>query len=67
MTHTLTIEEHGTKELSVVELQNKKCIINVSSINNNSFEQVEIDLQQLHSFIGTLLHVQQKMKGAQNG
>jgi hypothetical protein len=63
MTHTLTLYQNGVKELSVTETDNKKCILNVSSISNDSFEQVELDLKELHSFIGTLLHVQQKMKG----
>ncbi len=63
MTHTLTIYENGIKELSVSELDDKKCLITVSSVNNDSFEQLTLDLQELHSFIGTLLHVQQKLKG----
>lgn len=62
MTHTLKIYENGIKELSLTELENKKCLINITCIVNNSFEEVEI-IEQLHSFIGTLLQVQQKMKG----
>lgn len=65
MTHTLKIYEHGIKELSVTELEDRKCLINITCLNNDSsFEQVEINLEQLHSFIGTLLHVQQKLKGS---
>lgn len=62
MEHLLTIYENGIKTLSVIEFDGN-CIIKISSVNNNNFEQVEINKNQLHSFIGTLLHVQQKLKG----
>jgi hypothetical protein len=63
MEHTLTVYENGIKQLSAIETNEGNCIVKVSSINNDSFEQVEINKEQLHSFIGTLLHVQQKLKG----
>lgn len=63
MEHLMTIYENGVKSLSAIETFDGTCIIRVSSISNETFEQVEISKEQLHSFIGTLLHVQQKLKG----
>lgn len=47
-------------EIQVTEQNNKT--ICITSFKVNSFVNVELDLEKLHSFIGTLLHVQQKLK-----
>lgn len=48
----IAIEESKTNKAQI-EIFNE-------SINDSCF--ISLDLQQLHSFIGTLLHVQQKLK-----
>lgn len=48
----IAIEETKTNKIQI-EIFNER-------INDSCF--VTINLQQLHSFIGTLLHVQQKLK-----
>jgi hypothetical protein len=63
MEHLMTVYENGIKNLSAIETYDGTCIIKVASVCNETFEQVEINKEQLHSFIGTLLHVQQKLKG----
>ena len=67
MEHLLTIYENGKKTLSVIETYDGTCVIKITNINNEISEQVEINKEHLHSFIGTLLHVQQKLKGGKNG
>lgn len=47
-------------EIQVTEQENKT--ICITSFKVNDFVNVELDLNKLHSFIGTLLHVQQKLK-----
>lgn len=47
-------------EIQVTEQEDKT--ICITSFNVNEFINVELDLNKLHSFIGTLLHVQQKLK-----
>ena len=49
----LSIEEDLTSKQVEIEIFNE-------SINDSCF--IRLDLPQLHSFIGTLLHVQQKIK-----
>lgn len=47
-------------EIQVTEQENKT--ICISSFYVNEVVSVELDINKLHSFIGTLLHVQQKLK-----
>lgn len=47
-------------EIQVTEQEDKT--ICITSFKINDFVNVELDLNKLHSFIGTLLHVQQKLK-----
>lgn len=47
-------------EIQVTEQSNKE--ITITSFNGSEFVNVDLDLNKLHSFIGTLLHVQQKIK-----
>ena len=37
-----------------------KCIIHLSAVHESI--EMELSIKQLHDFIGTLLHVQQKIK-----
>lgn len=60
-----------TKVLSIIEdgkdvLIEIETFLNVDGKSINSQEFV-INKEKLHSFIGTLLHVQAKMKGGNNG
>lgn len=63
MEHTLTNYHSGTKELSAIDDNDGFCIIRVLTVGPDNFEQIHLTLEELHSFIGTLLHIQQKMKG----
>lgn len=59
------------KVLSVVEEENRAIIV-IEEYNYNGSklgyeQQFVLNKENLHSFIGTLLHVQQKMKGGKNG
>jgi len=72
MVHTLKALECGTEdqtyEISIFELDPKTVNITVNKIDfvnqhlNNS-QCINLTKDELHSLIGTLLHVQAKMKG----
>jgi len=71
MKHTL-IPEHQTETMSVTNLCVTELgdLIHIQISRNELFQNqnelalnVIIDPKELHSFIGTLLHVQAKMKG----
>lgn len=64
MEHTLVSEKNFALKISVIE-QDKEFTICIN--NNNSFEEITLTPKELHSFIGTLLHVQAKLKTANNG
>ncbi len=68
MKHTLRVknERDLIKEISIIELGNL-CSINIECLNAENFEHIELNSKDLHSFIGALLHVQQKIKGTNNG
>lgn len=71
MKHSIINELYTcNKVLSVLEHENQAIILieEYSNIDSNvQFEQrFVLDQKNLHSFIGTLLHVQQKMKGGKN-
>lgn len=59
MEHILRLESVINCSIKVTE---SKEFIFIEVSNNNSFESVALNKSELHSFIGTLLHVQQKMK-----
>lgn len=48
-----------TSEINIQE-DNKECIVVITENNNTA--EAYLSIQQLHDFIGTLLHVQQKIK-----
>lgn len=59
MRHLIEIAEDY---IAIEETQTNKAEIEIYNerINDGCF--ISLNLEQLHSFIGTLLHVQQKMK-----
>lgn len=60
VTHLLKVGSGDyTSEINIQE-DNKECVIIISEDNNSA--EAYLSLQQLHDFIGTLLHVQQKLK-----
>lgn len=60
MEHKLTPTESVLNSISVIEFSENVVII---KITENGIEQpIALNKKELHSFIGTLLHVQQKMK-----
>ena len=67
MKHSITNELYTcNKILSVLEDENK-VIISIEIFTNNSLnllseEQFTLSKENLHSFIGTLLHVQSKLR-----
>jgi hypothetical protein len=63
MEHKITVYEESEKTISVLETFENYIVIRVSENSNQNTIQLDLSKEQLHSFIGTLLHVQQKMKG----
>lgn len=59
MRHLIEIADD---HIAISETKTKKAEIEIfnASINDSCF--ISLNLEQLHSFIGTLLHVQQKLK-----
>jgi len=64
MEHTLVSERFAHLKISVIELPKDVTIL---IDNNHCVEQITLTPKELHSFIGTLLHVQAKLKTAKNG
>jgi hypothetical protein len=68
MKHSIINELYTcNKVLSVLEFEDK-AIIQIEEFSNCNFklefeQQFVLSKENLHSFIGTLLHVQQKIKG----
>jgi len=63
------ISENSDNFISVMELQDNTCTISITRQPFNSELETlvlcsNLTKKELHSFIGTLLHVQQKMKGS---
>jgi hypothetical protein len=59
MEHKQNLETYVNQSITIIEDVN---LITISLCNNNIEERVSLTKKELHSFIGTLLHVQQKMK-----
>ena len=59
MEHKLKLETYLFQTITVIE---DGGLINITVYNNTIEETVTLTKKELHSFIGTLLHVQQKMK-----
>ena len=64
MEHTLISENWAHLKIKVIEhVKDVTILID----NNHCVEQITLTQKELHSFIGTLLHVQAKLKTANNG
>jgi len=63
MTHSIEVlNESIIKSLSIEDFtKDKKICLSIDS------EFIFLDLEDLHSLIGTLLHVQSKLRGGKNG
>lgn len=59
MEHKQNLETYVNQSITIIEDGN---LITISVYNNTIDESVSLTKKELHSFIGTLLHVQQKMK-----
>lgn len=60
MKHSVTGCKPYTATIEIEEYDDKKCIITV--FDSTAEVSSTLDLSQLHSFIGTLLHVQAQIK-----
>lgn len=60
MEHKLTPMNSVYNSISVVELNEKEVVIKID--DDATYQKIHLSKKELHSFIGTLLHVQQKMK-----
>lgn len=76
MKHTLNADSVSTEnlkyEIYILELDTDTINIGIEKtdyMNNHLCNEICLNLnkKELHSFIGTLLHVQAKMKGGKNG
>ncbi len=59
--HTLDGNEFPNPSKISISEQDNECVIIINDLYNDRAE-ITLDLSRLHSFIGTLLHVQQKLK-----
>lgn len=57
MKHTLS-----TKLADIIAVENQDTCRIIIADDNDSVTEIELKLEELHSFIGTLLHVQQRLK-----
>ena len=64
MEHVLTSEQFVRLTISINEKPNG-VLIKITNLEKS--EEILWSKKELHSFIGTLLHAQSKMKGGQNG
>ena len=64
MIHSIRGLGSETEKIQIEELEDCNIIISCSDMDDGSYSEttVELDLEKLHSFIGTLLHVQAKLK-----
>tara|TARA_R110002051_G_C8752039_1_gene500344 strand:- start:2366 stop:2569 length:204 start_codon:yes stop_codon:yes gene_type:complete len=64
MIHSIRGLGSKAEKIQIEELTNHNIIISCSDIHDGHYmeQTVELDLDMLHSFIGTLLHVQAKLK-----
>jgi hypothetical protein len=66
MEHTLKAETCVNSKISVTELTSDK-EVSIIIFNNNNREEIILTQSELHSLIGTLLHVQSKLKNSNHG
>lgn len=65
MTHTINSELFFNMTISIIEEEKEKVTIKI--FNNHNEEEITLSKKELYNFIGTLLHVQAKMKEGKNG
>ena len=59
MEHKQKLETYFNQSITIIE---EIDLITIKTYNNTIESEVTLTKKELHSFIGTLLHVQQKMK-----
>lgn len=59
MEHKKKLETYVNQSITIIEADG---LVIIKVYNNTIEEEVFLTKKELHSFIGTLLHVQQKMK-----
>jgi len=64
MEHVLKSEQFVSLSITIKE-ENNGALISILNFENK--EEILLSKKELHTFIGTLLHVQAKMKGGLNG
>lgn len=67
MKHSITNELTSLKKVISILEEGKEVTIEIETFNNSddsylNSENFSLSLEQLHSFIGTLLHVQSKLR-----
>ena len=64
MIHSIRGLGSKTEKIQIEELPSHHIIISCSDFIDDEYTEMtaELDLEMLHSFIGTLLHVQAKLK-----
>lgn len=73
MEYILTSEQYFEGEFKIRVDHNEKSIVSIyiqhGVENSDFFKSLGIDLceEELHEFIGTLLHIKAKMRGGKNG
>ena len=59
MEHKQKLETYVNQSITIIE---EEVLITIKTDNNTTESEVTLTKKELHSLIGTLLHVQQKMK-----
>ena len=59
MEHKQKLETYFNQSITIIE---ENGLITIKTYNNTIESQVTLTKKELHSLIGTLLHVQQKLK-----
>lgn len=60
MKHLITGCQPYTATIEIQEIEGNKCLI--TTFDSDGEISASLDVEQLHSFIGILLHLQQKIK-----
>ena len=59
MEHKQKLETYFNQSITIIE---EEVLITIKTNNNTTESEVTLTKKELHSLIGTLLHVQQKLK-----
>ena len=59
MEHKQKLETYFNQSITIIE---EEVLITIKTNNNKTESEVTLTKKELHSLIGTLLHVQQKLK-----